>query len=76
MYNFRFAGANVTTPWGDTYVDIPAAVQRDSLWYTLDGVEYEVPLESCWAHGQRGYGATDKEGREWGIKRTAGCGCG
>lgn len=76
MIGFAFASATVTTPWGDTYVDVPATVRNMALTYTLDGEQISVPIIAGWAHGQRGYGVQDAEGREWGIKRTgSGCGC-
>jgi hypothetical protein len=73
---FSFTEATVTTPWGDTYVDIPVSVADMQMTYHLDGEAHVVQLIAGWAHGQRGYGMQDTEEREWGVKRSRGCGCG
>lgn len=75
MNQFAFAGANVTDPSGTVYVDVPAIMRGNFLVFNVDGIERRVEMASGWAHGQKGYGFMDMDGKEWNVKRTqSGCG--
>lgn len=80
MITFRLSSAQVDAPNGDTYMEIPAQLKpsgdNSTLSYMLDGVQHDVVIVSGWPVGRRGFGMTDVDGLEWGVKRLGGCGCG
>jgi len=76
VIQFNFAQGIVTTPDGQTYVDIPVKVRDGWLYWWVNGGDFSIELQSGWAEASTSYGMQDVNGGVWWVKRSGGCGCG